>query len=255
MTGCSETSTKENSVSDSTSRMVTSSFNEETGWVNEESKTDTTTNGYTYGRSNQVSISDQDTYDTAIETSSQNSYEYSQTISTTKGKTSNIQVTLTEDGPQKIVALPIFTTEVTIFATGYKDEDDGTIKIKYYKSLVPVNFEGFTHTLEHYDKKNTYNDGLVNRDIRKFIFHREDGKKPNSLNSRNYLAPGNYITSDSGNSSFGLLPTGELVFCRGSYIKEGCDRLWSNKITTLDDDVDHDLKFFIGYNGHYKKLL
>jgi len=60
------------------------------------------------------------------------------------------------------------------------------------------------------------------------------------------LVPGQYITSSNKKYSFGLLPTGELVLCEGASVKEGCIKVWSNGITSLDPAADHDLKFFIG---------
>jgi len=148
-TGYGETSTKENSVSDTTSKMLTSNFNEETGWVNEASRTNTTTNGYSYGHSNQYSNSTQDSLEEAVEISAQNSYQFSNSISKGEVKGKTIQVTLKEDGPQTIVPIPIFLSEVTIWATGYKDEN-GETKIRYNKSLVPVEVSDFSYTLKFY---------------------------------------------------------------------------------------------------------
>ncbi|ORX98451.1 hypothetical protein LY90DRAFT_519983 [Neocallimastix californiae] len=251
-TGHSETSTKENSVSDSTSKMVSSNFNKDTGWVNEESRTNTTTNGYTYGHSTQTSNTTQDSYDEAIDISAHNSYTFSNTFSKSKSKSATIQVTLKEDGPQKITPLPLFNTEVVIWATGYQNED-GETEIRYSKSLVPISLTNFTYSLEFYgDDSRVYNDGLVNPNIRKFIFYREDEKSPNTLISGKYLKAGQYISTTNGSYSFGLLATGELVLCEGSSINsDGCsNKLWSNGITTLNDGTNHNLKFFIHDNGH-----
>lgn len=55
-------------------------------WLNEESNTNTTTKGYTYGNSFQTNTSEQDSYDNALDVSAQNTYEKSNTKSITLSK-------------------------------------------------------------------------------------------------------------------------------------------------------------------------
>ena len=252
-TGHSETSNKEHSVSDSTSKMFSKSFNKETGWVNEESTSDTKTKGYTYGNSFQTNTNEQNSYDNAIETSAQHTFEMSNTTSISQTKTSTIQLTVNDSSCQELVALPLFLTEVIIWATGHITESSHT-KITYNKSLIPVKFSGFTHTLKHCEEKYQYESELVNHDIDKYVFQELDKENPyiNTLPSNKELTPNRYITSKSGKHSFGLLPTGELVLCRGKDISncEGSNKLWTNGITTFQPNGNHDLKFFIGDNGH-----
>ncbi|KAG4092765.1 hypothetical protein H8356DRAFT_1404538 [Neocallimastix lanati (nom. inval.)] len=172
-------------VGDTTSIMLTSNFNKDSGWVNEESTSDTNTHGYTYGRSKQVNTNDQITYDQALDQSAQISFTISNTTSTSKVKTTIINVTPKEDKIQKIKALPLFKTEVTVWATGYVTES-GKVKIKYNKSLIPISFKGFTHSLEFYSSYPRYDDGLVNPEFSRFVFYREDGKAINILKSGKY---------------------------------------------------------------------
>jgi len=195
--------------------------------VNEESRSDTRSHGYSYGHSNQYSNTTQDSLEETINISAQNNYQFSHSISQGKTKTASLQVTLSEDGPQHIVAIPIFISEVTIWATGYIDEE-GELKIRYSKSLVPVEFKEFNYPTKFYgDNTKIYNDGLVNPDINRYVFYRQDGRSPNTLssgkNKGNYLFPGKFIMTQEGTYSFWLLPTKcELILCRGPDIS-GCN--------------------------------
>ncbi|KAL6589174.1 hypothetical protein U3516DRAFT_806842 [Neocallimastix sp. 'constans'] len=253
-TGHSETSTKENSVSDATSKMLSSTFNKDTGWVNEESKSDTSSHGYTFGNSVQVNTNNQTSYESIIEKSAQHSYEISRSNSTSTTSTKTVTINNIEDNScHSIVALPMFKTEVVIWAKGHITELNET-RITFNRSLIPVEFVDFVTSVIDCKDKYNYKETLTNNDFDKFNFIEND-KNVNSdtLISGDVLLDGEAITTKSKKYSFGLLGNGELVLCKGDTISEencqGNKKIWSNGINTIPDD-HNDLKFFIGYNGH-----
>ncbi|KAG4081764.1 hypothetical protein H8356DRAFT_1438372 [Neocallimastix lanati (nom. inval.)] len=253
-TGHSETSTKENSVSDATSKMLSSTFNKDTGWVNEESKSDTSSHGYTFGNSVQVNTNNQTSYESVIEKSAQHSYEISRSNSTSTTSTKTVTINNIEDNScHSIVALPMFKTEVVIWAKGHITELNET-RITFNRSLIPVEFVDFVTSVIDCKDKYNYKETLTNNDFDKFNFIEND-KNVNSdtLISGDVLLDGEAITTKSKKYSFGLLGNGELVLCKGDTISEencqGNKKIWSNGINTIPDD-HNDLKFFIGYNGH-----
>jgi len=187
--------------------------------VNEESTSDTKTKSYTYGNSFQTNTNEQTFYDNAIETSAQHTFEMFNTTSIRQTKTSTIQLTVNDSSCQELVALPLFLIEVIIWAIGHITESSHT-KITYNKSLIPVKLFGFRHTLKHYEEKYQYESELINHDIDKYVFQALDKENPyiNTLPSNKELTSNRYINSKSGKHSFGLLPTGELVLCRGKDI-------------------------------------
>ncbi|KAL6590077.1 hypothetical protein U3516DRAFT_858057 [Neocallimastix sp. 'constans'] len=253
-TGHSETSTKENSVSDATSKMLSSTFNKDTGWVNEESKSDTSSHGYTFGNSVQVNTNNQTSYESVIEKSAQHSYEISRSNSTSTTSTKTVTINNIEDNScHSIVALPMFKTEVVIWAKGHITELNET-RITFNRSLIPVEFVDFVTSVIDCKDKYNYKETLTNNDFDKFNFIEND-KNVNSdtLISGDVLLDGEAITTKSKKYSFGLLGNGELVLCKGDTISEencqGNKKIWNNGINTIPDD-HNDLKFFIGYNGH-----
>ncbi|KAL6589314.1 hypothetical protein U3516DRAFT_806765 [Neocallimastix sp. 'constans'] len=253
-TGHSETSTKENSVSDATSKMLSSTFNKDTGWVNEESKSDTSSHGYTFGNSVQVNTNNQTSYESVIEKSAQHFYEISRSNSTSTTSTKTVTINNIEDNScHSIVALPMFKTEVVIWAKGHITELNET-RITFNRSLIPVEFVDFVTSVIDCKDKYNYKETLTNNDFDKFNFIEND-KNVNSdtLISGDVLLDGEAITTKSKKYSFGLLGNGELVLCKGDTISEencqGNKKIWSNGINTIPDD-HNDLKFFIGYNGH-----
>ncbi|KAL6628889.1 hypothetical protein LY90DRAFT_641706 [Neocallimastix californiae] len=253
-TGHSETSNKENSVSDATSKMLSSTFNKDTGWVNEESKSDTSSHGYTFGNSVQVNTNNQTSYESVIEKSTQHSYEISRSNPTSTTSTKTVTINNIEDNScHSIVALPMFKTEVVIWAKGHITELNET-RITFNRSLIPVEFVDFVTSVIDCKDKYNYKETLTNNDFEKFNFIEND-KNVNSdtLISGDVLLDGEAITTKSKKYSFGLLGNGELVLCKCDTISEencqGNKKIWSNGINTIPDD-HNDLKFFIGYNGH-----
>ncbi|KAL6592779.1 hypothetical protein U3516DRAFT_852825 [Neocallimastix sp. 'constans'] len=240
-TGHSETSTKENSVSDATSKMLSSTFNKDTGWVNEESKSDTSSHGYTFGNSVQVNTNNQTSYESVIEKSAQHSYEISRSNSTSTTSTKTVTINNIEDN------------SFVIWAKGHITELNET-RITFNRSLIPVEFVDFVTSVIDCKDKYNYKETLTNNDFDKFNFIEND-KNVNSdtLISGDVLLDGEAITTKSKKYSFGLLGNGELVLCKGDTISEencqGNKKIWSNGINTIPDD-HNDLKFFIGYNGH-----
>ncbi|KAL6592993.1 hypothetical protein U3516DRAFT_852653 [Neocallimastix sp. 'constans'] len=240
-TGHSETSTKENSVSDATSKMLSSTFNKDTGWVNEESKSDTSSHGYTFGNSVQVNTNNQTSYESVIEKSAQHSYEISRSNSTSTTSTKTVTINNIEDN------------SFVIWAKGHITELNET-RITFNRSLIPVEFVDFVTSVIDCKDKYNYKETLTNNDFDKFNFIEND-KNVNSdtLISGDALLDGEAITTKSKKYSFGLLGNGELVLCKGDTISEencqGNKKIWSNGINTIPDD-HNDLKFFIGYNGH-----
>jgi len=73
------------------------------------------------------------------------------------------------------------------------------------------------------------------------------------LPSGKILGSNRYIISRSGNHSSGLLTTCESVLCRCKDLSN-CDdkynKLWTNSISSLNLNCNHDLKFFIDDNSH-----
>ncbi|KAG4089833.1 hypothetical protein H8356DRAFT_1356416 [Neocallimastix lanati (nom. inval.)] len=96
------------------------------------------------------------------------------------------------------------------------------------KSFFDIEFSGFVGSVIPF-----------NYDIDRFNFIKEVKNTVDTLESGTVFVPGQYITSSNKKYSFGLL-------CEGASVKEGCIKVWSNGITSLDPAADHDLKFFIG---------
>ncbi|KAG4081807.1 hypothetical protein H8356DRAFT_1438298 [Neocallimastix lanati (nom. inval.)] len=234
--------------------MLSSTFNKDTGWVNEESKSDTSSHGYTFGNSVQVNTNNQTSYESVIEKSAQHSYEISRSNSTSTTSTKTVTINNIEDNScHSIVALPMFKTEVVIWAKGHITELNET-RITFNRSLIPVEFVDFVTSVIDCKDKYNYKETLTNNDFDKFNFIEND-KNVNSdtLISGDVLLDGEAITTKSKKYSFGLLGNGELVLCKGDTISEencqGNKKIWNNGINTIPDD-HNDLKFFIGYNGH-----
>ena len=247
-TGHSETSTKEQSNTDSTSKMLSKTFNEETGWVNENSISDTRTEGYTFGSSIQRNTNNQISYDKAIDNSVQYSYEKSNSTSISKTSTKQVTYNIKDNSCYYLTALPMFNSEVVIFANGYTTSNHET-KVRYSSSIIPKEFIDFTVTPIKCNEEKNYVDKVINSEFEKFKFIKIGAvDELNTLRSGSVLTPNEFIVSDSGRYSFGLLPNGNLVLCEGSKISSNCNKVWSSGITTVP--TNHSLKFFIGDNGH-----
>ncbi|KAG4092778.1 hypothetical protein H8356DRAFT_1404565 [Neocallimastix lanati (nom. inval.)] len=189
----------------------------------------------------------------------------SNTTSIRQTKTSTIQLNVNDSSYQELVALPLFLIEVIIWAIGHITESSHT-KITYNKSLIPVKFFGFRHTLKHYEEKYQYESELINHDIDKYVFQALDKKNPyiNTLPSNKELTSNRYINSKSGKYSFGLLPTGELVLCRDIVnIKYSNDFIYlidsyvNDDSTPLDDnkkDFKNKLEEYYKKNNIEKRL-
>ncbi|OUM58767.1 hypothetical protein PIROE2DRAFT_15871, partial [Piromyces sp. E2] len=247
-TGHSETSTEEESISDSNSVMLTSTFNEDHGWVNDESSTNTTSTGYSYGRSTQKNYNVNLSYDEAIDISAQNSYEI--TSSTTDGKILNKSVNFNIPGNKCYIltTLPVFFSEVIIWATGSIDKYNIT-HINYNKSITPIEFSHFSGTAVECDQYISPKEQIYNSNEQDFIFIKQNdknGSTANTLRSGEFLSPNKFITT--GNYSFGLTSQGELKLCKSGTFTDDCTALWTNGLNNVPQG--HDLKFFIGDNGH-----
>jgi hypothetical protein len=140
--GHTETSTKEHSESDSVSKMLTSTYNEETGWVNEESKSRTSSQGYSMGKSNQKTYTNNISMDQALEQSSSYAVTYSHGKTDSTTQTKQVSFYIPDGKCYKLTAVPMFDVEVNIWASGYKDAKNETI-IEYRKSYHPIKFIDF----------------------------------------------------------------------------------------------------------------
>ena len=171
-TGHLETATVERSVSDATSKMLTSNFNKETGWVNEESKTFTASNGFSFGKSLQVNTNEQTNYDDALEVSAQNSYEMSNTKSDSEVLTRSINVVSKDSSCYTVTTLPKFENQVTIWVGGSVNKAN-KVKVTYNKSVTPIEFTGFVGSVVPCNEVNDYQEELVNYDVDRFNFIRD----------------------------------------------------------------------------------
>jgi len=253
--GYSETSSTEHSESDSISKMITKNFNRETGWINQNTTTDTTSNGYTFGSSSQKSYSTNLSYDEALDISAQYALQRSYTLS--QGKIESRQVTFViPDGLcYNLSVLPMFEVEIIIQACGNYNEETGYTYITYERVIRPIKFLGFSEIPISCNQNNDDVD-IINNDSENFDYIKISSDDTiDTLRSGSYLSPGNIIVSKNKKFSFGILNTGELILCEGPNISSKCTYHWRNEMNYIPDtingiNVSHDFKFHVGDNGH-----
>jgi len=229
--------------------MLTNNYNSERGWVNDESSTDTTSSGYSFGGSKQKNYNENLSYDKAIDQSAQNTFELSSGTSEGTSKTKTINFSIPDNKCYVLTALPVFYSEVIIWATGNIDQYNIT-HINYNKSVNPIELSHFSGTAVECDKYIAPKEKILNSDEANFTFIKKDNKNnsSNTLRSGDILIPNEYITT--GRYSFGLTNRGELKICNSGKFEDDCKPLWTNGINNIPINTNHDLKFFIGDNGH-----
>ncbi|KAG4100492.1 hypothetical protein H8356DRAFT_1036219 [Neocallimastix lanati (nom. inval.)] len=256
--GHSETSSKELSESDSASRMYTSNFNEEHGWVNESSSTKTSSNSYAYGNSNTRTYNSDISYDEAIDRSAEKSHADAVSISENREESVEINFKIPDTRCWNLTALPLFKSEVNVWACGEYD-GNGELLVTYKKSIRPIGLLDFAQTpiaCNSNQNMKDYEEYVLNDDKEKFIFI--ENNKKNTLRSKNYLEVKNAIISESGKYVFGLLESGELVLCEGKALDNKClnNKLWTNGMDYIPKTnengvkIDYKFKLYLGSNGH-----
>ncbi|ORX82692.1 hypothetical protein BCR32DRAFT_309086 [Anaeromyces robustus] len=257
--GHSETSNKEYSQSDSLSKMLTNDFSETNGWVNGTTFSETSSNSYSYGQSDTRTYNNDMSLENAIEQSATHSEATSKEITESLDRSKDITFNIPDDRCYNLTALPMFKSEINIWACGEYDAN-GELYITYKKSIRPIKITEYANTPVECNSKN--NEVVINNDRENYVVVDDKTKNKNTLRSRTYLSAGSFLRSQNGRFSFGLLQTGELVLCEGTDINtsENCKKkpLWTNGMKLPEKRRDgktlspsnYELKLRLGSNGH-----
>ena len=178
-TGRSESVTTEESISDSVSKMLTTSFNKETGWVNEESKSQTTSNGYSYGQSNQQTTTNNLSIDQAIDTSAEYALQRAKSRSRSETVTKQVNFVAPDNKCYSLTAFPLFRSEINIWISGYYDAYE-ELKFDFTKSINPVEFINFVINPVECGDEDNFQD-IVKNDISRFVFTEKENVNVNTL--------------------------------------------------------------------------
>jgi len=263
--GHTETSSQENSQTDTISNILTNTWSSEHGWGQEESESETKSNGRTFGKSTSNTTSKEVSIEDSKTISKDNTISRVKSNSVTYSVNQQLSNTPTDDGCYEYEVTPKLTSEAVIWACGVNDDYEGD-HVEFYTSEVTKNIGNkfiINKTGCSYREKKTEIE-INNNDIYK-IQKASNGGVANFISSgEELIAPlfdiggNNYGESVISTNNpkhpwyFGILPSGKLALCENEFDEKHIK--WSTETTIPNTDEMNanqlGLKLKIADNGH-----